>query len=199
MACPWLSHSCTNLARGLSWGLPRGLFHEGLQTLELSPKGRSCYVPSLCERALAWVILWQHCVCMGAECLQGGLSEVSRWEGAGPGPPGLPPTPRHGGAWHPLHSAALCPPADLPASEVDGPREHLQQPLHHPERRVVLRDPALGDLHPGYTASPPRPQWHGTASTLTVPFPAWWGCGKALEWGWGLWFKSQLCFFLDAM
>ena len=51
-----------------------------------------------------------------------------------------------------LALSSLRPPADLPASEVDGPREHLQQPLHHPERRVVLRDPALGDLHAGYTS-----------------------------------------------
>lgn len=33
-----------------------------------------------------------------------------------------------------------------PASEVDGSGEYLRLCLHRPERRVVLRDPPVGDL-----------------------------------------------------
>lgn len=62
--------------------------------------------------------------------------------------------PRCGGAWR-AAAGTLCvlsarlTSADFPASEVDGSREHLQQPLYHLERCVVLWDSALGDLHAG--------------------------------------------------
>lgn len=35
---------------------------------------------------------------------------------------------------------------DVPASEVDGSREHFRQPVHHAERRLVVRHPAVGDI-----------------------------------------------------
>ena len=52
-----------------------------------------------------------------------------------------------------LHMLGLTPlpfPADLSPREVDGSWEHLWQPLHHAEWRLVLWHPALGDLFPWY-------------------------------------------------
>lgn len=119
---------------------------------------------------------------------QGPRSEKELGVGTARLPPG---SQVQSGARPPLALSSLRPPADLPASEVDGPREHLQQPLHHPERRVVLRDPALGDLHPGYTSSSSSPQPHGTASALTAHIFILVGLWD------GLWDRAQkLCFFL---
>lgn len=89
-------------------------------------------------------------------------------------------------------------PTDLFAFEVDGSREHLQQPLHHPERRVVLRDPALGDLHFGYACFflQASASWPGVYLQQSRLWPGG-AMGQALIQG--SWFRSQLCYLLSAV
>ncbi|CAG12555.1 unnamed protein product, partial [Tetraodon nigroviridis] len=67
--------------------------------------------------------------------------------------------PASGPASGPAPDPARCSdPAGPSAGEVDGSGGALRPHLHPPERRVVVRRPAVGDLHPGRVPVPRRPR-----------------------------------------
>lgn len=141
----------------VSTGWGRVPFCEQTQALGTSPQTGAALAPTCGQQARPPAPLastgWAWDPGTSWEGPQGLGSERALRVGTArpPPPPAPPPLPAPSAP-----PRTQCPPpTDLPASEVDGPREHLQQPLHHPERRVVLRDPALGDLHPGCASCRP--------------------------------------------